>query len=247
MSLFDVVSAEYDETRPRYPAELYDAVERVAGGLDGRRVLDVAAGTGIATRELTRRGAEVVAVDLGPDMLARLAARASPALAAVARAEALPLRPATVDLAVCATAWHWLDGTATARELHRVVRPGGAVAVWWGNNQVSDDIAWERDQAALYEEYGLRRPEAAERPEAAAEEAAARLAEAGFTATQVRTFHWEREVPVELHLRQLATHSVVIRLGARGGELLDHVRVALARYGPSVTERFVGVLALARR
>src|SRR3712207_6889064 len=48
-----------------------------------------------------------------------------------AKAEELPLRDASYDLAVAGDAWHWFDEARAGAQLARVVRPGGAVAVLW--------------------------------------------------------------------------------------------------------------------
>ncbi|MFG1885968.1 class I SAM-dependent methyltransferase [Micromonospora sp. NPDC049102] len=37
----------------------------------------------------------------------------------------------TFDMAVCATAFHWLDTAEAVRRLASLVRPGGGLAVWW--------------------------------------------------------------------------------------------------------------------
>ncbi|MER7177384.1 SAM-dependent methyltransferase, partial [Streptomyces mesophilus] len=50
---FDAVAAQYATARPDYPPELFETLEELTGTpLDGRRVLDVGAGTGIASRLL---------------------------------------------------------------------------------------------------------------------------------------------------------------------------------------------------
>src|SRR3954451_13521718 len=59
---FDSVVGLYDRGRPRYPRAIFDALEPLAG----TRIVEGGAGTGIATRQLTARGANVVAVDVGP-------------------------------------------------------------------------------------------------------------------------------------------------------------------------------------
>lgn len=70
---FDAAAAQYDAARPGYPPALFDAVEDLTGRpLRGSRVIDVGAGTGIATRLLRERGARVTAVEPGPGMAAQL-------------------------------------------------------------------------------------------------------------------------------------------------------------------------------
>lgn len=106
-----------------------------------RRVLDVACGPGAVTGELAVRGAAggiVVALDRHRDALARLAdavrgpngvgptcARVRPVRAA---AQQLPFRNKSFDLAFCQFALMWLDTSAVAAELARILTPGGAVA-----------------------------------------------------------------------------------------------------------------------
>src|SRR5471030_2313973 len=76
--LFDHVAATYDAHRPDYPGELFDVLESAMGQpLLRAEVLDVGAGTGIATRALAGRGAKVVAVDPGPGVLTLLRARST--------------------------------------------------------------------------------------------------------------------------------------------------------------------------
>lgn len=54
---FGAVATEYDRARPSYPDELLDEIERLTHRrLCGADVLDVGAGTGIATRLLHARG-----------------------------------------------------------------------------------------------------------------------------------------------------------------------------------------------
>ena len=64
-SRFDPVADDYDAGRPSYPDEFFEAIEDVTGPLAGQLVLDGGAGTGIATRQLTARGARVVSVCTG--------------------------------------------------------------------------------------------------------------------------------------------------------------------------------------
>lgn len=97
----------------------------------GSEVLDVATGTGAVAAELLRRGCRVTGLDQSPEMLAvaraRLGARAR---FVEGRAEALPFPDASFDALTFTYLLRYVDDpAATLRELARVVRPGGTVAM----------------------------------------------------------------------------------------------------------------------
>jgi SAM-dependent methyltransferase len=109
----------------------------------GSAVLDVACGTGVVTRLAARATATtgtVTGVDIGPPMLA--VARSQPAEPASAQitymegsALDLPLADRSFDFATCHHGFQFFpDRVAAAQELHRVLRPGGRVAIacWTG-------------------------------------------------------------------------------------------------------------------
>jgi ubiquinone/menaquinone biosynthesis C-methylase UbiE len=91
-SMFDALAEDYDAARPSYPDGLYQALEDVTGPLAGQLVLDGGAGTGIATRQLARRGARTVALDIGERMLRRAQARSPGSCFLLADGNAMPLR-----------------------------------------------------------------------------------------------------------------------------------------------------------
>jgi SAM-dependent methyltransferase len=140
-SMFDPLAEDYDAARPSYPDGLYQALEDVIGPLAGQLVLECGAGTGIATRQLSARGARVVALDIGELMLRRAQARSPRACFLIADGNAAPLRDGCVDLACFAQSWHWFTGDHAAREIARVLRPGGYWAAWW-NNEWADGEEW---------------------------------------------------------------------------------------------------------
>jgi len=104
-----------------------------------RRVLDACCGTGVVTAALAQRfeKAEVIGVDLSPDMLQRarghLDSLAPRVRLAEAPAERLPAATGSIDLLVCANALHLVPEPQEAlREFARVLAPGGlAVILDW--------------------------------------------------------------------------------------------------------------------
>ena len=132
---FGQSAAAYERGRPGYPAE---AIEWLVAELrlePGRTVLDVGAGTGKLTRELISSGATVDAVEPVPAMRAVLEQAVPAARALDGTAEALPLAAASVDVIVAGSAFHWFDGPAAVAEFHRVLRPGGRLALVWNRRR----------------------------------------------------------------------------------------------------------------
>ena len=127
-------AAAYERGRPGYPD---DAVDALVAALPGRDVVDLAAGTGKLTRALAARGCAVVAVEPVAEMRAAIAA---PARALEGRAEATYLPTASADGVTVAQAFHWFDGPRALAEIHRVLRPGGVLALIWNRRRMQDEI-----------------------------------------------------------------------------------------------------------
>jgi SAM-dependent methyltransferase len=243
---FGTVADLYDDMRPDYPDELYDAIEAVVGRFEGLDVLDLAAGTGLQNRALARRGARLVAVDPDIGVLGRLRAKSSVVPAVVGRAESIPLRDGTVDLVVCATAWHWLHTTEAVEEVGRVLRPGGHLAVWWANNRWGDGIEWEDAQSAVFDRWDTVQGSVPPTHDGVGpRDAAADLRSRGLNVVVDREFNWTRTVTRGEHMKMLATHSNNLALSEPDRRaLLAQIEAALQPW-PVVTERLWGPLVVA--
>jgi len=129
----------YERSRPSYPPEAVGwLVEHLAIG-NGSVVVDLAAGTGKLTRVLTGTG-RVIAIEPVDGMRAVLHERLPFTPTVAGLAEQLPLAEGSVDAVTVAQAFHWFDADAAWRELARVVRPGGRVALIWNTRDRS--IPW---------------------------------------------------------------------------------------------------------
>ncbi|MGD8320135.1 MAG: class I SAM-dependent methyltransferase [Gemmatimonadota bacterium] len=120
-------AALYQRYRPTYPAALY---AWLAERSPSRRVAwDCATGNGQAAVGLAPHFDAVVATDASGEQLAHARPHARVSYVR-ATAEQAPLPPASVDMVTVAQAVHWFDMEAFYREVRRVARPGGHLAVW---------------------------------------------------------------------------------------------------------------------
>lgn len=222
---FGSEAAAYERSRPSYPP---DAVAWLVDGLriaPGRRVVDLAAGTGKLTRLLVPTGAELVAVEPVEGMRAVLA-DAVPGVPIVAgTAESLPLASATLDAVAVAQAFHWFDAEAAFAELARVLRPGGRVGLIWNARDRSVD--WVDQAWAIMDGVEKRAPwrdherwsESALGPRP------------GFGPMRAATFHHEQAFTPEgvVERFQGVSHVAALPPGERA-TVLDAVRRLLATH-----------------
>nr|WP_168494299.1 class I SAM-dependent methyltransferase [Streptomyces sp. RLB1-33]QIY72615.1 class I SAM-dependent methyltransferase [Streptomyces sp. RLB1-33] len=149
---FNTAAAQYAANRPSYPPALFTTLEDLAARpLKGAKVIDVGAGTGIATTLLHARGADVIAVEPGEGMAAEFR-RAHPDIPLVrGTGDTLPLATASADFLTYAQSWHWTNPARSLPEAFRVLRPGGALALWWNTSAL--DVPWIAAQSQRIDQY----------------------------------------------------------------------------------------------
>ncbi|WP_311271123.1 class I SAM-dependent methyltransferase [Sphingobium sp. WCS2017Hpa-17] len=131
---WDTAAQHYEKTAHPFTARYAEAaLARIAIGPDSR-VLDIAAGTGALTLAAARTGAQVLATDFSPGMVARIAAAGLPNVEArTMDGQALALPDGAFDAVFSIFGVimfpDWRKGLA---EMARVTRPGGygIVATW---------------------------------------------------------------------------------------------------------------------
>src|SRR6478752_5964079 len=133
---FGGVADVYERARPGYPV---DAVRWLAGE-EPCDVVDLGAGTGKLTRSLVDLGHRVTAVEPLAEMLDQLRVAVPEATALQGGAEAIPLPTESADVVTAAQAFHWFDHGPALREIARVLRPGGHVALVW--NTRDEGVPW---------------------------------------------------------------------------------------------------------
>ena len=163
---FERIARDYVGARPPYPRFLYEAL--LAQGVIGphARVLEVGAGTGLATREVVGSGSEVVALEPGAELAELLRMAVPDASIVVARLEDADLPPGAFDSAIAATSMHWVDLSIGLPKLHAALRPGGWLVMEIGfstEQPVKDLLAGWTDVQTAADLQGIPRVIAARR------------------------------------------------------------------------------------
>lgn len=130
-------------------------IGRATGDLTGRYVLDLGAGTGVASEALPEVGAEPVGLDLAPEMLAHRQASRPSGVAGDARR--LPFRDGAFGAVVAAFSLnHVPDLPRALAECRRVLRPGGLLLA--STFASGEDHPAKRIVETVLERYGYHRP-----------------------------------------------------------------------------------------
>lgn len=139
---FSECASLYAASRPGYPdaamVSLFDSLSP-AGELE---VADIGAGTGISSRWLAAGAGRVYAVE--PNEAMRNAATPHERVVWISgTGEHTTLPDASVDLVVCAQAFHWLRADEAMREFARILRPRGRIALIWNVQSATDPATSE--------------------------------------------------------------------------------------------------------
>ncbi len=120
-------AACYQQFRPNYPAPLFEYLASLCTAHD--LAWDCATGNGQAAVPLARYFTSIIATDFSAQQIEQAERRATVRYL-VAPADQVPLADTSADLVTVAQALHWFDLTSFYREVRRVAKPGGFLAVW---------------------------------------------------------------------------------------------------------------------
>lgn len=195
--VFGEVAEQYDEARPSYPEELFDAIVSYGGLQPGDRVLEIGAGTGKATMPMVARGLAVTAIEPLPEMAAVLRRKG---------VEAVESKFGEYDgtgfrCAYAAQSWHWVRDED---RYERLARAADAFALFWNVGRAWTGAIADANDAA-YERYAPHLVHAVRNwnMDVILEE----LRAGGFRDVEKQTFTWEHTYTTADWLRLLGTHS----------------------------------------
>jgi SAM-dependent methyltransferase len=229
----------------------------------GRRVVDLAAGTGKFTRDLVTSGAQVIAVEPVGDMRRTLAATATatatarararaagtatlapaaPAMSVVAGvAQALPVGDGLLDAVTVAQGFHWFATGEALAEIRRVIRPGGRLGLIWNHRDVSDPL-----QAAMTE---LMEPLRGDTPSYDTGQWREALEPDDLFAAGGETHvPWRQPVDIDGVADRVASVSFIAALpGDERARLLDELRAVASEMAPPLSLSYVADVFVYRR
>jgi len=252
---FDAAADLYQQARPEYPEQLYDALVEAAGINPGDRLLEVGCATGKATIPLARRGFRITCLEIGPDLVAA-ARRNLTDFPGVEITESAfetwhPLVDDQFELVFAATAWHWIDPAVRYQRAWELLRPGGHLAFWSATHVIPDggDPFFAEIQD-VYEEIGEGLPEGTASPRPGALPDDRVIEQSGlFENVVVRQFDWEVSYNAEEYLALLDTFSGHIAMEAsKRDHLYAEIRLRLGQRSDGRLRRHWGAaLRVARR
>ena len=148
---FGSVADDYDRLRPGYPAALFDDLLAAAGPRIGAGVLEIGAGTGLATLALVRRGVDLVAVEPSTEMARVLEERlhevglTGKVTVRQQRFDDLTAADGPFGVVIAAQSFHWTDPHTRWRRLAELLRGDGMAFLFW-NGWALDPQAHDHDK-----------------------------------------------------------------------------------------------------
>ena len=153
-SWYDSVGSAYDRTRPRYPAQIWARMQETAN-LQGKSVLEIGAGVGIATVELAQLGAKIVCLE--PSKSACAITRDK--CAAYGNVEVInttfeewELGKQKFDVVVAATSFHWVTPAVRYAKTAAALTDNGLLILLW-NTPPQPSYAPELSKYESHQDY----------------------------------------------------------------------------------------------
>ena len=247
---FNAVATEYERARPIYPdALIQDVLDFSQLPADGR-ILEIGSGTGKGTESFAGRGYTIDCVEHGSDLceIARQKLSHDPRVTVnCAPFEDWQSHDSRFDLAISATAFHFISLEIGYPKVARLLKPNGTLAFFWTIHvpsysdvftqmrEVYRAVAPTLDDSA-FDPYGLieglrRTIEGTHR----------------FGAVSQRTYSWTEEYDADRYIELLSTNSKHALLpDATRVELFKRLRATITEHGGSVTKIHLVALYLAK-
>jgi SAM-dependent methyltransferase len=242
---FDGAAEAYDEVRPSYPDA---AIEDVLAQSGARRALEIGAGTGQATIPFAQRGLDIVALEPGARLAARLRERVRGLRVEVVESLFEDCALTGFDLVYAATSFHWVAPAVRYVRAAAALAPGGSLALLM-NEKAAMDPGVRAGFSAAYAKW-LGWPPWSPKPleETAATWVGEITASGRFGPVHVGRFPWTTRYTSAQYLALLDTYSDhALAPDDRRLPLYDDLRGVIERHGGAVEIPYVTLTFSSRR
>ena len=189
--------ARYQSARPGYPvAHMVETLKMS----NARCVVDVAAGTGLFTREIAAFCSTLIAVEPSEGMRVEFDRQELGVPVLDGMAESLPFDTHSVDVVTVAQAFHWFDPEKALAEFSRVLVAGGGLGLVW--NERDESIGWVDELSHVMQWYNKR-------PYAVGMDFIPILEAGGLARIEMRRFRHAQLLDKETLLRRVLTTSYI--------------------------------------
>ena len=131
----------YVKYRPHYPAEVIDFLKTEKIISENSVIADIGSGTGISADLFLKNGYKVFGIEPNEPMrqaskiILQKYTNEKLFVSVNANAEETTLPNKSVDVIVCAQAFHWFNNDAFKNECKRILKPNGTVVLMWNDRR----------------------------------------------------------------------------------------------------------------
>lgn len=208
---FNTDEYNYDKARPNYPVELFEDIFRYIDLSENSNVLEIGIGTGQATLPFLNKGCNVTAVELG-DKLTKYCQKKFSGFSNfnIVNSDFVKsdLPENSFDFVYSATAFHWISKGRGYAKIKSLLKPDGAVALFWNHPFVSN-ISDETNLASMsvYKKYRPDDKTPAEFDLSKCQEQVGELEQYGFKNVKSKIYKRTRKLSSEEYILLIKTYS----------------------------------------
>lgn len=150
---FDVFANNYDNVRPGYPLQMYKDIQDISMISEDSYLLEIGAGSGIATTELAKFGCHIVGIEPGANLVS------------IAKEKVLKYPKVEIkemmfedfktenkfDSILALTSFHWISEDEKYKKVFDSLKDGGSFVLVWNSFLQSDSLA-SKEINSLYHE-----------------------------------------------------------------------------------------------
>lgn len=132
---FDIFANNYDDVRPGYPKEMYDDIAKICNLSKSSSVIEIGAGSGIATVELAKTGCKIVGIEPGSNLvvIAKEKTKDYPNVEIVEAMFEDYESSNKFDCLIALTSFHWISEQTKYKKAYDLLNRNGHFVIVWNS------------------------------------------------------------------------------------------------------------------